>query len=90
MPAVWENPMTVLEDNTAILDGPSASVECVSQQGVERVVEVTPASGVMSDGSSNPSLQLLLLQKVGAVARATIVTSIIEVSSNSYSSGWDA
>jgi hypothetical protein len=52
---------TMLEDNTAVLDRPSVSVECLAQQGVERIVEVTPASGVTSDGSSNPSLQLLLL-----------------------------
>jgi hypothetical protein len=52
---------TVLEDNTTILDGPSAPVECLAQQGVERIMEVTPVSGVTSDGSSNPSLWLLLL-----------------------------
>jgi hypothetical protein len=51
----------MLEDNTTILDGPGAPIECLAQQGVERVVKVTPASGVTGDGSSNPSLQLLLL-----------------------------
>jgi hypothetical protein len=61
LPAVRVNPATVLEDNTTILNGPSTSVKCLAQQGVERVVEVTPASGVTSDGSSNPSLRLLLL-----------------------------
>jgi hypothetical protein len=61
LPAVRVNPATVLEDNTAILDRPSAPVKCLAQQGVERVVKVTPASGVASDGSSNPSFQLLLL-----------------------------
>ena len=61
LPAVWVCPTTVLEDNTAILDGPSMSVECLAQQGVVRIVEVTPVSGVTSDGSSNPSLRLLLL-----------------------------
>jgi hypothetical protein len=60
LPAVWVNPATVLEDNTAILDGPSTPVECLAQQGVERIVEVTPASGVASDGSSNPSFWLLV------------------------------
>jgi hypothetical protein len=50
----------MLEDNIAILDRPSAPVECMAQQGVERVVEVTLASGVTSDGSDNPSLRLLL------------------------------
>jgi hypothetical protein len=36
-------------------------VMCPTQQGIERIVKVTPTSGVTSDGSSNPSLQLLLL-----------------------------
>jgi hypothetical protein len=66
--AVRVSPATVLEDNTTILDGPSASFECLAQQGVERIMEVTPASGVRSDGSSNSSLRLVLLGKVGAVA----------------------
>jgi hypothetical protein len=48
----------MLEDNTTILDKPSAPVECLAQEGVERVVEVTPASGVASDGSSDPSFRL--------------------------------
>jgi hypothetical protein len=61
LPAVRLSPVTVLEDNTGILEGPSAPVECLAQQGVERIVEVTPASGVTSDGSSNPSLRLLLI-----------------------------
>jgi hypothetical protein len=90
LPAVQVSPATVLEDNIAILDGPSVSVECLAQQGVERIVEVTPASGVTSDGSSNPSLLILLLRKVGAMARAAVVTFIVGVSSNSYSSGRDA
>jgi hypothetical protein len=87
--AVRVSPATVLEDNTVILDGPSASVECLAQQGVECIVEVTPASGVTTDGSSNPSLRLLLLREVGVVARAAVVTSIVGVSSNIYSSGRD-
>ena len=33
---------TVLEDNTAILDGPSALVERLAQQGVEHIVKVYP------------------------------------------------
>jgi hypothetical protein len=61
LPAVRVSPPTVLEDNAMILDGPSASVKCLMQQGVERIVEVTPVSDVTSDGSSNPSLRLLLL-----------------------------
>jgi hypothetical protein len=56
LPVVRVSPATILEDNTMILDGPSASVECLAQQGVERIMEVTPTSGVTSDGSSNPSL----------------------------------
>jgi hypothetical protein len=56
LPAVQVSPATMLEDNTEILDGPNALVECLAQQGVERIVEVTPTSGVTSDGSSNPSL----------------------------------
>jgi hypothetical protein len=80
----------VLEDNTAILDRLGTPVKCLAQQGVERIMEVTPASGVTSDGSSNPFLQLLLLWKVGAVTRAAVVTSVVGVSSNSYSSGQDA
>jgi hypothetical protein len=58
LPAVRVNPATMLEDNTTILDKPSAPVECLAQEGVERVVEVTPASGVASDGSSDPSFRL--------------------------------
>jgi hypothetical protein len=54
-------------------------------------MEVTPVNSVTSDGSSNPSLQLLLLWKVDVVARGTvIVVSVVKVSSNSYSSGQDA
>jgi hypothetical protein len=45
-------------------------------------------SGVTSDGSSDPSLCLLLLWEVGDVARdAVVVVSIVRVSSSSYSSG---
>jgi hypothetical protein len=61
LPAVRVSPATMLEDNTAILDRPGMPVKCLAQQGVERVMEVTPMSGIMSDGSSNPSLWLLLL-----------------------------
>jgi hypothetical protein len=59
LPAVRVNPATVLEDNTTILDRPSVPVKCLAQQGVERIVEVTPASSVASDGSSNLSFWLL-------------------------------
>jgi hypothetical protein len=80
----------MVEDNTTILDRPSTPIECLTQQGVEHVVEVTPASGVTSDGSSNPSLRLLFLLKVGAVARAAAITFVVGVSSNSYSRSRDA
>jgi hypothetical protein len=70
-----------------ILDGPSVLVKCLAQQGVERIMEVTPASDVTSDGSSDPSLQLLLLREVSVVARAAVVAiSVVKVSSSSYSS----
>jgi hypothetical protein len=58
----------MLVDYTMVLDGPSVPVEGSTQQGVESVVEVTPASGVVSDGSSDPSLRLLLLRELRAVA----------------------
>jgi hypothetical protein len=51
-------------------------------------VEVTPASSVASDGSSNPSFRLLVSRKVGVVARVVVATSIVWVSSSSYSRGW--
>jgi hypothetical protein len=49
---------------------------------------VTPASSVASDGSSNPSFRLLVSREVGVVARAVVATSIVWVSSSSYSRGW--
>jgi hypothetical protein len=58
----------MLVDYTTVLDGPSVSVEGSTQQGVESVVEVTPASGVTSDGSSDPSLRLLLHRELRAMA----------------------
>jgi hypothetical protein len=51
-------------------------------------MEVTPASSVASDGSSNPSFRLLVSRKVGAVARAAVASSVVWVSSSSYSRGW--
>jgi hypothetical protein len=51
-------------------------------------VEVTPASSVASDGSSNPSFRLLVGRKVSVVARATVATSVVWVSYSSYSRGW--
>jgi hypothetical protein len=53
-------------------------------------VEVTPASSVTSDGSSNPSFQLLVSREVGVVARAVVTTSVIWISSSGYSRGWGA
>jgi hypothetical protein len=68
----------MLVDYTTVLDRPSVSVEGPTQQGVESVVEVTPASGVTSDGSSDPSLGLLLLRELRVVAQTA--TSVIVVS----------
>jgi hypothetical protein len=53
----------MLVDYTTVLDRLSVSVEGPMQQGVESIVEVTPASGVASDGSSDPSLRLLHLSR---------------------------
>jgi hypothetical protein len=81
----------MLVDYTTVLDGPSVSVECLTQQGVESVVKVTPTSGVVSDGSSDPSLQLLLLQELRVVAQtATGVVGVVSVSVRVSSSSRDA
>jgi hypothetical protein len=53
-------------------------------------MEVTPASSVASDGSSNPSFWLLVSKEVSVVARAVVATSVVRVSSSSYSRGWGA
>jgi len=53
-------------------------------------VEVTPASSVASDGSSNPSFRLRVSREVGVVARAVVASSVVWVSSSSYSRGWGA
>jgi hypothetical protein len=68
----------MLVDYITVLNGPSVSIEGPTQQGVESVVEVTPASGIASDGPSDPSLRLLLLRELRAVARTA--TSVIVVS----------
>jgi hypothetical protein len=70
----------MLVDYTTVLDGPSVSVEGPTQQGVESVVKVTPASSVMSDGSSDPSLRLRLLQALCVVARTATGGVIVSVS----------
>jgi hypothetical protein len=68
----------MLVDYTTVLDGPSVSVEGPTQQGVESVVEVTPASSVTSDGSSDPPLRLRLLRALHVVARTA--TGVVIVS----------
>jgi hypothetical protein len=80
----------MLVDYTTVLDGPSVSVECPTQQGVESVVEVTPASDVASDGSSDPSLQLWLLQGFCAVAQTATDVVVISISVRVSSNSWDA
>jgi hypothetical protein len=79
----------MLVDYTTILDGPSVSIEGPMQQGVESIVEVTPTSGVTSDGSSNPSLWLRLLRELRAVAR-TAIGVVISVSVRVSSSNRNA
>jgi hypothetical protein len=80
--------MTMLVNYTTVLDGPSVSVEGPTQQGVESVVEVTPTSDVASDGSSDPSLRLLLLRELYVVARTVVV--VVSVSVRVSSSSRDA
>jgi hypothetical protein len=83
----------MLVDHTTVLDRPGVSVEGSTQQGIESVVEVTPASGVTSDGSSDPSLRLRLLRELRVVARTAtgvvVVSVSVRVSSNSRDAlGW--
>jgi hypothetical protein len=83
----------MLVDYITILDGPSVSVEGPTQQGIESVLEVTPASSVTSDGSSNPSLRLRLLRTLRALARTTtgvivVVSFSVRVSSSSRDALW--
>jgi hypothetical protein len=77
----------MLVDYTTVLDRPCVSVEGPTQQGIESVVEVTPASGVTSDGSSDPSLWLRLLRELHAVARTAtgvvVISVFVKVSSSS-------
>jgi hypothetical protein len=80
----------MLVDYTTVLDRPSVSVEGPTQQGVESVVEVTPASDVTSDGSSDRSLRLLLLRELRAVARTATDVVIVSISVRVSSSNWDA
>jgi hypothetical protein len=80
----------MLVDYTTVLDGPSVLIEGPTQQGVESVVEVTPASGVVSDGSSDPSLRLWLLRELRGVAQTATVVVIVSVSIRISSSSRDA
>jgi hypothetical protein len=80
----------MLVDYTTVLDGPSVSVEGPMQQGVESVMEVTPASGLTSDGSSDPSLLLWLLRELRAVAQTATGIVIVSVSIRVSSSSQDA
>jgi hypothetical protein len=80
----------MLVDYTTVLDGPSVSVEGPTQQGIESVVEVTPASGVMSDGYSDPPLRLRLLRALRAVAQTTTGVVAVSVSVRVSSSSRDA
>jgi hypothetical protein len=78
----------MLVDYTTVLDRPSVSVEGPTQQGVESVVEVTPTSGVMSDGSSDPSLRLLRALCVVARTATGVVVVSVRVSSSSRDALW--
>jgi hypothetical protein len=80
----------MLVDYTTVLDGPSVLVKGPTQQGVESVVEVTPASGITSDGSSDPSLCLQLLRELRAVARTATGVIVVSVSIRVSSSSRDA
>jgi hypothetical protein len=75
-------------DYTTVLNGPSVSVEGPTQQGIKSVVEMTTASGVMRDGSSNPSLRLLLLRELHVVARTVTIVVVVGVSSTSRDALW--
>jgi hypothetical protein len=82
----------MLVDYTMVLDRPSVSIKGQTQQGIESVVEVTPASGVTSDWSSDPSLRLRLrlLRELRAVARTATGVVVIPVSVRVCSSSRDA
>jgi hypothetical protein len=80
----------MLVDYTTVLDRPGVSVEGPTQQGIESVVEVTPASGYTSDGSSDPSLRLRLLQALRAVAQTATDVVVVSVSVRVSSSSQDA
>jgi hypothetical protein len=78
----------MMVDYTTVLDRPCVSVEGPTQQGIESVMEVTPASGVTSDGSSDPSLRLL--RKLRAVVQTSTGVVVISISVRVSSSSRDA
>jgi hypothetical protein len=80
----------MLVDYTTVLDRPGVSVEGPTQQGVESVVKVTPASGIVSDGSNDPSLWLLLLRELRVVARTATSVVVVSISIRVSSSSRDA
>jgi hypothetical protein len=80
----------MLVDYATVLDIPSVSVEGPTQQGIKSVVEVTPASSITSDGSSNPSLWLRLLRALRVVARTATGVVVVSVSIRVSSSSRDA
>jgi hypothetical protein len=53
-------------------------------------MEVTPASGVTSDGSSDPSILLWILRKLFAVARTAIGVVVVSIFVRVSSNSWDA
>jgi hypothetical protein len=80
----------MLVDYTTVLERPCVSVEGPTQLGIESVVEVTPTSGVTSDGSSDPSLWLRILRKLCVVARTATGVVVISISIRVSSSSRDA
>jgi hypothetical protein len=80
----------MLVDYTTVLDRPGVSVEGPTQQGIKSVVEVTPASSVMSDGSSDPSLWLWLLRTLRSMARTATDVVVVFVFVGVSSSSRDA
>jgi hypothetical protein len=80
----------MLVDYTTVLNRPSVLLKGSTQQGIESVVEVTLASGVTSDGSSDPSLRLRLLRALRVVARTATDVVVISISVRVSSSSRDA
>jgi hypothetical protein len=70
----------MLVDYTTVLDRPSVSVEGPTQQGIKSIVEVTPATSVMSDGSRDSPLRLWLLRALRVVARTATGVVVVPVS----------